>query len=209
MFSPTTRLPLEPPENHRATEKPVEIFATWFAEAKQSGIKEPSAVFLATATKCGAPSCRVVLLKEFNEDGFVIYTNMGSRKGREIEQNPQAALCFYWQEIGRQVRVEGYVSTVSNEEADAYFASRPLKSRIGAWASKQSEPLGHKSELLKRVAYYTAQWVGGNVKRPPHWTGLRIVPDHVEFWHETPADIPERKVFYLRENVWYEAMLQP
>lgn len=209
MLSGLTKLPVEPPQSDMAKEKPVEVFAAWFEEAKQAGIPEPSAVFLATASKCGAPSCRVVLLKAFDEEGFVIYTNANSRKGRDIEHNPQAALCFYWREIGKQVRIEGYAGKVSDAEADAYFTSRPLKSRIGAWASRQSEPMKNKGELLKRVAYYSAKWPLGNVPRPPHWTGFRIVPDYFEFWQETNIHVPERKVFYQRENVWYKAMLNP
>lgn len=209
MLSTLTKLPVEPPRSDMAKEKPVEVFAAWFEEAKQSGIQEPSAVFLATASKCGAPSCRVVLLKAFDEEGFVIYTNANSRKGRDIEHNPQATLCFYWREIGKQVRIEGYAGKVSDAEADAYFASRPLKSRIGAWASHQSEPMKNKGELLKRVAYFSAKWPLGNVPRPPHWIGFRIVPDYFEFWQETNIHVPERKVFYQRENVWYKAMLNP
>lgn len=209
MVSTLTKLPLEPPASDRATDDPVRVFAQWFEEAKQTQAKEPSAMFLATATRCGAPTCRVVLLKAFDERGFVIYTNASSRKGRDMEKNPQAAVCFYWPELGKQVRVEGYVSRVSDEEADAYFASRPLKSRIGAWASMQSEPMAHRNELLQRIAHYTGKWARGKVKRPPYWTGFRIVPDYFEFWCETEFHFAERKVFYQRENLWYEAMLQP
>lgn len=201
-------LPHKSLESSPAGEKPVELFRKWFEEAKQSGNKEPTAVFLATATRRGAPSCRIVLLKAFDEQGFVIYTNLHSRKGREVTSNPQAALCFYWPETGKQVRIEGYVNTVSDKEADAYFASRPLKSRIGAWASKQSEPMKHKNDLLKRVAYYTAKWATGNVTRPPHWTGVRIVPDYFEFW-QSAGQIPERQVFFLHDNAWQTTLLNP
>ncbi len=208
MMATILELPRPAPESGITIKMPLGLFSEWFEEAKQSGIKEPSAVFLATATRRGAPSCRVVLLKAFDEQGFVIYTNMHSRKGREVTKNPQAALCFYWQELGKQVRIEGYTTTVSDQEADAYFASRNVKSRIGAWASKQSEPMKHKNDLLKRVAYYTAKWATGNVTRPPHWTGIRIVPDYFEFWH-ADGQIPERQVFYLRDNVWQTTLLNP
>lgn len=209
MYTTITGLPLDPPESDRADGHPVTLFSTWFEEAKTSGMKEPSAVFLATATRCGAPSCRVVLLKDASEDGFVIYTNMNSRKGREIQENPQAALCFYWQPLGKQVRIEGHVSAVSEAEADAYFASRPAKSRIGAWASKQSELLTSHADLLKRVAFYGAQWALGNIPRPPYWRGIRVVPDIVEFCDDSVGELPERRVFYLRDGNWYEARLQP
>ena len=209
MTSSLTGLPLEPPASDRAGQNPVDLFKEWFEEIKERAVKEPSAVFLATSSKCGAPSCRVVLLKDFDERGFVIYTNSHSRKGRDMEHNPQAALCFYWPETGKQIRIEGYVSKVSDDEADEYFASRPLKARIGAWASHQSEPMEGRGELLKRLTYYTAKWAIGEVERPPHWTGFRIVPDYFEFWRETEAKIPERKVYYLREDVWYTAILQP
>lgn len=209
MISNLTRLPLEPPHDDRADRHPAHLFAEWFDEVKQAGVKEPSAVCLATATRCGAPSCRMVLLKEHNEQGFVVYTNSQSRKGRDMNANPQAALCFYWPEVNRQVRVEGYVNTVSDEEADAYFATRPLKARIGAWASKQSEPMKDRGELVKRIAYYSAKWAVGQVERPPHWTGFRIVPDYVEFWAEGAHRIHERKIYYLREDHWYVAMLYP
>ncbi len=208
-ISNVTRLPLEPDDSDLTQEKPWEVFAEWYRTAQQNGVKDPSVVCLATATRCGAPSCRMVLLKEYGESGFVIYTNSLSRKGREIEMNPQAALCFYWQECARQIRIEGYVNNVSDEEADAYFASRPLKSRIGAWASHQSEPMRDHSELLKRIAYYTAKWAIGRVERPPYWTGFRIVPDYFEFWNNGADRIHERRVYYLRERNWYSALLQP
>ena len=126
-----------------------------------------------------------------------------------MEMNPQAALCFYWPELGQQIRIEGHVAKVSDEEADAYFRSRPLKSRIGAWASQQSEPMRDKSELLKRVAHYTAKWAMGQVERPPYWTGFKVVPDYFEFWTEGAHRIHDRNIYYLRENDWYKAMLQP
>ncbi len=209
MISTLTKLPLNPTPSDRSSEKPTDVFAKWFEEINKSGINEPSSVFLATATKCGVPSCRVVLLKSFDEKGFVFYTNANSRKGRDIKENPAAALCFYWPGTGKQVRIEGGVEKVSDSEADIYFATRSLKSKIGAWASKQSDPMKDSKELLKRVAYYTAKWATGNVKRPPYWTGFRVIPDYFEFWRETNIKIPERKVFYLHDSIWYNSILNP
>lgn len=166
-----------------ASYHPMALFREWFIEIEGLRIREPmaAAVCLATATKGGVPSSRMVLLKHYDEEGFVIYTNMQSRKGVEISQNPRAALCFYWQELGKQVCVEGNVITVPDEEADAYFNSRPFNSKIGAWASKQSRPMRHPYDLVKRIAKYTALWAIKQVKRPPYWVGLRIVPDYYEF----------------------------
>ncbi len=209
MLSYITNLPVAPDAASASKEKPIDIFAAWFEEAREAGIREPSAVILATASKCGMPSCRVVLLKDFDEGGFVIYTNMNSRKGREIKHNPQAALCFYWPETGKQIRIEGYTTYVGDTDADKYFASRPLKSRIGAWASQQSEPLEDVSDLMKRIAYYTAKVTMGTIGRPPHWGGVRIVPDYFEFWQETDRKIAERMVFYKREDVWHTTLLNP
>lgn len=196
-------------KQNEQTESPFALFSKWFDEARTSPVKDPFSVFLATASASGAPSCRVVLLKEYSEAGFVIYTNLQSRKGREVTKNPQAALCFYWRELGKQVRIEGHVTTVTPDEADAYFASRPLKSRIGAWASNQSQPMENRNELLKRVAYFTAKWATGTIKRPPHWSGIRIIPHYFEFWKEADMGIPERQIFNLSSKEWTTGLLQP
>lgn len=191
---------------------PITLFTEWFADIEHLRITEPmaTAVCLATARKDGTPSSRMVLLKKYDEKGFVIYTNMQSRKGTEIRENPQAALCFYWQHLGKQVRVEGYVTEVSKEEADAYFNSRPLNSRIGAWASKQSRPMQHPYDLMKRVAKYTALWAIKQVKRPSYWTGLRIIPDYFEFLHVTDSTIVEHRTFKLDDGKqWYECISYP
>lgn len=191
---------------------PITLFREWFAEIEHLSISDPmaTAVCLATASKDGAPSSRMVLLKKYDEEGFVIYTNMQSRKGIEIRQNPQAALCFYWQHLGKQVRIEGYVTEVSKEEADAYFNSRPFNSKIGAWASKQSRPMHHPYDLVKRVATYTALWAVKQVERPSYWTGLRIVPDYFEFLYITDSTVANHRIFKFNEQKkWYECISPP
>lgn len=196
-----------------APQHPVSLFKEWFAEIEHTATKQPmaAAVCLATASKGSVPSSRMVLLKKYDEEGFVIYTNMESRKGKEIRENPQAALCFYWPHSGRQVRVEGCVMEVSSEEADAYFHSRPLESRIGAWASMQSRPMEHTHDLVKRVAKYTAIWAAtGQIDRPPYWTGVRVVPDYFEFLQESSEDITDHRKFILKDNnQWHEEMIIP
>jgi len=189
---------------------PFEHFDRWFKEAKENkNIKEPEAMNIATATKDGAPSSRMVLLKDYDEKGFVFYTNLESRKGGELEQNPKASLCFYWQAVGRQIRVEGDVVAVSDEEADAYFNSRHLKSRVGAWASKQSRPLKNKSELLKRVAEYGAKLAVGKIERPPFWSGFRIVPNRLEFWQAGEYRVHDRVCYTLKDDKWESGLLYP
>lgn len=174
---------------------PFDVFAEWYGEAARSGLKEPTAVALATADSEGQPSLRMVLLKSHGPDGFVFFTNYESRKGRELLANPRAALCFHWMPLGRQVRVQGRVEQVSAEEADAYFASRHRDSQIGAWASNQSRPMATRYDLEKAVAKYAAKYAIGTVPRPPHWSGFRIVPHLIEFWSEKPFRLHERIVF--------------
>ena len=174
---------------------PIEVFDDWFNEAKQCGLKEPTAMALATADQTGAPSLRMVLLKAHGPDGFVFYTNYESRKGCELLGNPQAALCFHWMPLGRQVRVQGGVEQVSDAEADAYYSSRHRDNRIGAWASQQSRPMATRYDLEKNVAKFAAKYAIGNIPRPPHWSGFRIVPRLIEFWTEKPFRLHERIVF--------------
>ncbi|MBN8530324.1 MAG: pyridoxal 5'-phosphate synthase [Alphaproteobacteria bacterium] len=202
------RLPWESPYGTRAKEDPFGLFTVWHVEAS-SGTDEPSVGFLATATRRGAPSCRPVMLKEYSENGFDICTNTHSRKCKDIQGNPQAALCFYWPSIQKQIRIEGYTADMPDEKLDAHFAGAPAKVKIGAWASRQSEPLQDQGELLRGIAQHTARWAAGGVKRPPHWGGIRIVPDYFEFRQETGLRIPQRKVFYLREDAWYVTLLYP
>ena len=171
---------------------PFDLFGEWYAGAEDCGLKEPTAVMLATADEAGRPSARMVLLKGYDETGFVFYTNLESRKGRQLSANPYAALCFHWMPLGRQVRVEGPVTPVSEAEADAYFASRPKDSQIGAWASKQSAPLEGMLALEKRVAKYALRYGIGKVPRPDFWSGFRLAPERIEFWQHRASRLHER-----------------
>lgn len=181
------------------TENPIDLFHRWFAEAEQSEPNDPNAMALATTTPDGFPSVRMVLLKDADDRGFVFYTNLTSRKGGELAANPRAALCFHWKSLTRQVRVEGPVAPVSDAEADAYFASRAKLSRIGAWASKQSQVLDGRYELEKRIAKYTAKFNIGEVPRPEFWSGFRLSPSAIEFWQQENFRLHDRLV-YRRED---------
>jgi len=188
---------------------PVALFRSWFAEAEKSEPSDPSAVALGTATQCGLPSVRMVLLKDVDERGFTFYTNLESRKGRELASNPNAAMCFHWKSLRRQVRVEGHVVNVDDAEADAYFASRHRLSRIGAWASKQSQPLAGRFELEKRVAEYTAKFAVGEIPRPDFWSGFRLVPDRIEFWSDVKFRLHDRIVYHRDDDGWTTERLFP
>lgn len=188
---------------------PYALFAEWMAEATKSEPNDPNAMCLATATPDGRPSARMVLLKGHDPRGFVFYTNLESRKGGELAANPQAALCFHWKTLQRSVRVEGCVEAVTAEEADAYYASRSRGSRIGAWASRQSRPLEGRWALEKAVAEYTLKFGVGEVPRPPHWSGFRILPARIEFWRDMPFRLHERRVFHREGEAWREETLYP
>jgi len=188
---------------------PYALFAEWMAEATKTEPNDPNAMCLATSTPDGRPSARMVLLKGQDPRGFVFYTNLDSRKGGELAANARAALCFHWKTLQRSVRVEGGVEAVTAEEADAYYASRSRGSRIGAWASRQSRPLEGRWALEKAVAEYTLKFGVGEVPRPPHWSGFRILPARIEFWRDMPFRLHERRVFHRDGEAWREETLYP
>jgi len=189
--------------------EPFRLFADWLADAEKSEINDPNAVALATVDPDGLPDVRMVLLKGFDAQGFVFYTNFESAKGQQILGSMKAAMCFHWKSLRRQVRVRGPVEVVSDAEADAYYASRPRGSRIGAWASRQSRPLESRFALEKAVAEYTARHAIGEIPRPAHWSGFRIRPVQMEFWHDRPFRLHDRVRFDRAGEVWEKTRLYP
>jgi pyridoxamine 5'-phosphate oxidase len=188
---------------------PLPRFAEWLADARARKLPEPTAMALATASAAGSPSVRMVLLKHADAAGFVFYTNLQSHKAADLLARPEAELCFYWNPPGRQVRIHGVITQVSDAEADAYFGSRPYLSRVGAWASEQSRPLPHALALPKRVAEFTLRFAK-NVPRPPHWGGFRLAPVSVEFWEEKPYRLHERVVHRRdADGAWSATPLYP
>jgi pyridoxamine 5'-phosphate oxidase len=190
--------------------EPFRLFAAWLDDATKSEINDPNGVALATVDADGMPDVRMVLLKGFDEHGFAFYTNLESAKGTELLSSMKAAMCFHWKSLRRQVRLRGPVELVSDAEADAYFATRPRGSRIGAWASKQSRPLESRFALEKAVAEYTAKYAIGEIPRPRYWSGFRLVPRTIEFWHDRPFRLHDRMAFTRTEaGGWEKTRLYP
>ena len=192
-----------------STTDPFAQFDTWFQEAVAAEPTLPEAITLATVSADGRPSTRMVLLKGHDQRGFVFYTNFNSAKGQELLGNPNASLCFHWKTLGRQLRIDGPATPVSDGEADAYFASRPRGSQMGAWASEQSEPVESRAILEARVQQFEAKYDGRDVPRPPHWSGFRLVPSRIEFWTDQRDRLHDRQVFDRDGEGWRETRLQP
>ena len=190
---------------------PFELFEKWFSEAKKKEINDPNALALGTASKEGIPSVRMVLLKGFDKNGFVFYTNLNSQKGEELKKNPNASMCFHWKSLLRQIRIVGTLKLVDNKTADDYYNSRAYESRIGAWASKQSSFLENRSELLENMEIFRKKYNDKeNVPRPSHWSGWRLKPSSIEFWLDGENRIHERLKYISDENnIWVKKLLSP
>lgn len=194
-----------------AADDPMRLFTAWLKDASASEPRDPTAMTLATVDADGLPNARMVLLKGLDERGFVFYTNKDSQKGRELDARPLAALVFHWKSLNRQIRVRGPVEHVTDAEADAYFATRPKQAQIGAWASQQSRPLESRLAFEKAVARYAAKYALGSVPRPPYWSGYRIVPVRLEFWHDRPFRLHDR-IEFRRDHLgapWSKTRLYP
>jgi len=194
-----------------ATDDPFELFKTWFQEAQESETNDPNAVTVATVDEDGMPNVRVVLLKDFDAEGFVFYTNLESAKGNEIRTTGKSAMCFHWKSRQRQVRIRGMIELVSDEQADEYFNSRPRQSRIGAWASKQSRPMKGRGDLLQAVAKFTLKYAVGRIPRPSYWSGIRLKPSSIEFWQAGEFRLHHRIEYCRTANgtSWEQRMLFP
>lgn len=194
-----------------AAEEPFALFAEWLGEATKSEPNDPNAMALATVDPDGLPDVRMVLMKGFDQHGFVFYSHIASQKGREIAANPKAALLFHWKSLRRQVRIRGAVTPVTEAEADAYFATRPKQAQIGAWASKQSQPLESRFAFEQAIAKVGARYLVGEVPRPPGWSGWRITPARMEFWHDRPYRLHDR-IEFTRDTPaqpWLKTRLYP
>ncbi len=188
---------------------PFHLFDQWLAEARQSEPNDPDAMAFATADAAGRPSVRMVLLRRHGPDGFGFFTHLDSRKGRELLANPHGALVIHWKSLRRQVRIEGPVEQVSDAEADAYFAGRSRESRIGSWASDQSQPLESRALFEQRYEAAIGRFKDKDVPRPPRWSGFRVIPDRIEFWTDRPHRLHERRLFVRDGGTWTEGLLYP
>ncbi len=188
---------------------PIIQFGRWFDDALRAEVLEPNAMCLATATPDAYPSARIVLLKEYDQRGFVFFTDYRSRKGQELSDNPHASLCFFWAELERQVRISGAVQRVTRAESDAYFQSRPLPSRIGAWTSTQSAVLTSRDALETALAETAERFSGQDVPLPGHWGGFRVVPTEIEFWQGRPSRLHDRIEFRREAGAWHPRRLSP
>jgi pyridoxamine 5'-phosphate oxidase len=191
--------------------EPFALFAEWFAEAVQSELNDPNAMALSTVDETGLPDVRMVLMKGYDETGFVFYSHKASQKGRELAANPKAALLFHWKSLRRQVRIRGLVTPVTEAEADSYFASRPKQAQIGAWASKQSEPLESRFAFEQAIAKTATQYIIGEVPRPPGWSGWRVAPLRIEFWHDRAFRLHDRIEFRrdVPNGSWSKVRMYP
>jgi len=190
---------------------PIALFDKWYEEAKKSEINDPNAIALATSDKNNIPSVRMVLMKEFNEKGFVFYTNLNSQKSIEIKENPNASMCFHWKSLLRQVRINGVIEPVEDKQADQYYNSRGYESKIGAWASKQSAVLNNRNELFEAISKFKEKFQDKeNVPRPSHWSGWNLIPNNIEFWLDGEGRIHER-LKYQKDNQgkWIKSLLSP
>jgi pyridoxamine 5'-phosphate oxidase len=198
------------PGDFTAAEEPFALFAAWFAEARASEPNDPNAMALATVDAEGLPDLRMVLMKDYDPSGFVFYSHLASAKGRELAQNPKAALLFHWKSLRRQVRIRGSVTPVSAAEADAYFATRPKQAQLGTWASKQSQPLESRFAFEAAIAQQAAKYIIGDVPRPSGWSGWRVAAEQIEFWHDRPFRLHDRILFSRDTGIgWNKTRLYP
>lgn len=196
-------------DEKQVNSNPIQQFEAWFKEAVNAKVNEPNAMTVCTATKDGKPSARILLLRNFSENGFVYYSNYTSRKGREIEENPNCSLLFFWPELERQVRIEGTVEKQTAEESDLYFNTRPRSSKLGAWTSEQSKVIASRDILAKEFELFSAKFPEEQVPRPPHWGGYILKPVSIEFWQGRPSRLHDRIVYTKENNEWKIARLAP
>ena len=191
-------------------QNPIVLFKKWFAVAEKSEINDPNALSLATSSSDGMPSVRMVLLKGLSEKGFVFYTNFNSKKGSDLKKNPKASMCFHWKSLRRQIRISGKTIVIENKEADEYYNSRAYGSRIGAWASSQSQTMNNRNEFINKIKEFEKKYPDQkNVPRPPHWSGWRVEPDNIEFWLEIKNRIHERLNYRKKNGEWLREILYP